>query len=203
MSPDPVAERLQRPTPLLAGCALHQTSFARAVYAPVELEPQEGQPTPHPGMETAELPPPCLLRRHLQGELRPPFRQHPVEGFGLPLMLEGAYEVIRLADEHRLAPAVGLDPLLEPPVQPRVQREVRQNRRNPSPWRCPGLRMYKMSTRFQYPSPEPLPDEPQEGLVGEALTPHPLEPVMVEAVEESSTIRLNPLSETSLLQIET
>jgi len=57
---------------------------------------------------------PCLIRRQFQPELGEPLTQLLVEPFGVVLMLERGYKIIREPNQARLAPTAGFDHFVKP-----------------------------------------------------------------------------------------
>jgi len=114
---DPPARRLQ---PLARGASFHPR-YPLPVRHPIELKPQEAEPSLHARVKAAESQDTGLLRGNLETELRQPPRQHPIELFGIAAIAKGADKSSRPGESHPRAltePYVNLSAHTALTVQP-------------------------------------------------------------------------------------
>ena len=153
-----------------------------------------GLPSPEPRDRPphGDRPPDCdpgagLVRVELERERRQPLAHRLKEAAGVGLMLETDDDVVGIAHEDHVAfgftPSVALGPEVEPVVQVDVGEQRRDRRALPRPLLC-GSNL----SRFENPRLQPFSDQADDALVADAVLQQPDEPILAHRVEELRNI---------------
>jgi hypothetical protein len=109
----PTARRLE----LLARGTPLDPWHALAIWHPVQRESQTREASPHAWMKATEAPEVGFVGGDLEGALRSPLWEHPIEPFCVVLVAAGADPVVGVAAQQCCTPTVGLDDFIQPQVQ--------------------------------------------------------------------------------------
>ena len=166
--------------------------FAQICVKPEEIErlrPSETTRLPVSGGVPSELDQSCLLGVQLQRELCEPLAQVGQEPLGVLTMLEAHNEVVRPAHDDHVAVSVAAPPLLGPQVKDVVQVDIRKQRRNRRPLRCP-LLTGRPGPVLDHACPEPFLDQAQDPSVRYPVLEKPRQPRMIQAGEAVADVRV-------------
>src|ERR1044071_1457937 len=165
--------------------------FAGLCFAADEGEAQEAEglrlaePTPFAalGRKATELDKPGLLRVQRERELPQPLAHRVEEAPGVALVLRAHNEVVGIAHDDHVARGLPPSPALGPEVEGIVQVDVGEERRDhrslPRPLVAP-----RNGPFFQYPRPEPVPDQADDAPVADPVFQEAHQPLLADLIEE-------------------
>jgi len=169
---------------LAARRAAFDLRFTRPVVAPTELEAQEVEAVLAQVVALTERDGAGLGDGEGQAELRQAWSQGVVESLRLNFILEGADEVVGVADQAGFAATLGPDDFVKPEIERIVQVDVSQDRRDDAPLRGTRRGVQHLAVRVQHACFQPLGDQMQQGLVVYAFRQHLEQPVVIQVIEE-------------------
>lgn len=158
-----------------------------AASRPVEVEPEEGEPSALVRVPTLESDQRALFVGELEGKFLQPLREGLQVGSDIFFMLEAHHAIIGIAHEMHFAATEPGDDALDPVVLHEVKVDVGQDGADdPTLWRS-GSRVQDPAF-FQHSGFEPLHDQGDEPPVRDAFFEHAHQPVVIHVIKEAPDI---------------